>query len=203
MRLAQLESRLQEEPGRLVRWLFAWRAGYTLIEAGRLDPGHWVHRYVTDLANAPLDVELVCLRKTVPFESGGWLWNRTVRFCEAYRVTMAEETVEVTDAGLYYLLESELGEKGEFLIPQDETSGRVVYQAEDFLDEYDQYQERDAEEEATLMETFIIAHTSDTPEGMLAAVLRNAGLWHYPGLVGHRFLVHITEAGSLTVEAVP
>ena len=113
MRLARLEARVQEEHGSLVRWLFAWRAGYTLIEAEGLDPDHWVHRYVTDLANAPFDVG-VGLRKTVPFESGGWLWNRTVRFCEAYQVTVAEETVEVTDAGLYYLLDPDAGEEGEF-----------------------------------------------------------------------------------------
>lgn len=98
MRLAQLEGRVQEEPRSMVRWVFAWRAGYRLIEAEGLDPSHWVHRYVTDFA--PFDVELVGLSKTVPFESGGWLWNRTVRFCEAYQVRMAEETVEVTDAGL-------------------------------------------------------------------------------------------------------
>ena len=109
---------------------------------------------MTDLVTAPFDVELVGLWKTVPFASGGWLWNRTVRFCEAYRVRMAGETVEVTDAGLYYLLDPDAGEEGEFLIPRGERSGRVVYQAEDFLDEYDQYREGDAEEEATLMETF-------------------------------------------------
>lgn len=51
------------------------------------------------------------------------------------------------------------------------------------------------------METFIIAHTSDTPAGLLAAVLRNADLRHYPGLTGHCFLVRIREGGDLTVEA--
>ena len=51
------------------------------------------------------------------------------------------------------------------------------------------------------METFIIAHRSDTPAGMLAAVLRNADPRHYPGLTGHCFLVRIREGGDLTVEA--
>ncbi|MGH8591654.1 MAG: hypothetical protein ACREXX_20750 [Gammaproteobacteria bacterium] len=44
------------------------------------------------------------------------------------------------------------------------------------MDENDQYQEHDADEEEALMQTFILAHRSETPEAMLPAVLESARL---------------------------
>jgi hypothetical protein len=65
-------------------------------------------------------------------------------------------------------------ETGQILIPQGETSGRVVHQVQDFKDEWDQYQEREAAEEEALMQTFILAHRSETPAAMLAEVLKRS-----------------------------
>jgi hypothetical protein len=186
-----------------MRWMFAWQAGYTLIDADRLDPNHWVHGYVKDLEGALFDLELVGPGKTVPFAAGRWLWNCTVRFCEAYRIAIGEETVEVTDAGVYYLLEEDGEAASEILIPQEEGSGRVVHQVTSFIDEYDHYLERDAEEEEAAMQTFILASRSKTPEAMLAAVLANAGLWDYPALASRCYLMRIGDAGTVEIEVAP
>ena len=119
VRLAKLERMFEDEPGGTVRWVFAWKAGYTLIDADFLDAGHWVHRYVKDLEGAQFVLDLVAPGKTVPFEPGRWLWGRTVRFCKGYRITMAEETVEIMDAGLYHCSGEDAEENGEILIPRE------------------------------------------------------------------------------------
>jgi hypothetical protein len=201
--LASFESLIEDEPGAAVHWVFAWQAGYTLIDADQLDPHHWVHGYVKCLEGAPFDLELVGPGKAVPFTAGRWLWNHTVRFCEAYRITIGEETVEVTDAGVYYRLEEDGEAASEILIPQEESSGRVVHQVTNFIDEYDHYLEQDAEEEEAVMQTFILAQRSPTPEAMLAAVLANARLRDYPALASRCYLVRIGDAGAVEVEAVP
>ncbi|MGH7945499.1 MAG: hypothetical protein ACREF9_10870 [Opitutaceae bacterium] len=201
VRLAKLERMFEDEPGGTVRWVFAWKAGYTLIDADFLDAGHWVHRHVKDLDGAELNLEVVSLGKAVPFEPGRWLWGRTVRFCKAYRITIGEETLEVTDAGLYHCLDEDAEENGEILIPMEETSGRVVHQVQDFMDENDQYQEQEADEEEALMQTFILAHRSETPEAMLAAVLESARLRDYPALAGRSYHVQIGKEGRVTVQA--
>lgn len=201
VRLAKLERMFEDEPGGAVRWVFAWKAGYTLIDADFLDAGHWVHRYVKDLEGAQFVLELVAPGKAVPFEPGRWLWGRTVRFCKGYRITMAEETVEITDAGLYHCSGEDAEENGEILIPERETSGRVVHQVQDFMDENDQYQEHEAEEEEALMQTFVLAHRSETPEAMFAAVLQTARLRDYPALAGRSYRVQIGRGGRVTVRA--
>ena len=123
VRLAKLERMYEDEPGGAVRWVFAWKADYTLIDADFLDAEHWVHRHVKDLDGAELNLEVVSPGKAVPFEPGRWLWGRTVRVCKGYRITMAEETVEITDAGLYHCSGEDAEENGEILIPERE---RVV-----------------------------------------------------------------------------
>ena len=201
VRLAKLERMYEDEPGGTVRWVFAWKADYTLIDADFLDAEHWVHRHVKDLDGAELNLEVVSPGKAVPFEPGRWLWGRTVRFCKGYRITMAEETVEITDAGLYHCSGEDAEENGEILIPERETSGRVVHQVQDFMDENDQYQEHEADEEEALMQTFILAHRSETPEAMLAAVLESARLRDYPALAGRSYRVQIGKEGRVTVRA--
>lgn len=201
VRLAKLERMYEDEPGGAVRWVFAWKADYTLIDADFLDAEHWVHRQVKDLDGAELNLEVVSPGKAVPFEPGRWLWGRTVRFCKGYRITIAEETVEITDAGLYHCSGEDAEENGEILIPEKETSGRVVHQVQDFMDENDQYQEHEADEEEALMQTFILAHRSETPEAMLAAVLESARLRDYPALAGRSYRVKIGKEGRVTVRA--
>jgi hypothetical protein len=201
VRLAKLDRMFEDEPDGAVRWVFAWKAGYTLIDADFLDAGHWVHRYVKDLEGAQFVLDLVAPGKAVPFEPGRWLWGRTVRFCKGYRITIGEETLEVTDAGLYHCFGEDAEDNGEIVIPQGETSGRVVHQVQDFMDENDQYQEHEADEEEALMQTFILAHRSETPEAMLAAVLESARLRDYPVLAGRSYRVQIGKEGRVTVRA--
>jgi hypothetical protein len=52
---------------------------------------------------------------------------------------------------------------------------------------------READEEEALMQTFILAHRSETPEAMLATVLRAARLRDYPALGGRSYRVHIRD----------
>jgi hypothetical protein len=185
VRLAKLERMYEDESGGAVRWVFAWKAGYTLIDADFLDAGHWVNRHVKDFDGAEFDLDVVSPGKAVPFEPGRWLWGRTVRFCKAYRITIGEETLEVTDASLYHCFdEDDARENGEILIPLEETSGRVVHQVQDFMDENDQYQEHEADEEEALMQTFILAHRSE--RDARGDARGGAGERPAPGLPGAR-----------------
>lgn len=59
VRLARLDGLYEEAPGAAVRWIFAWRMGYTVIDPGALDADHWVHRYVQDLEVTSFDIEIV------------------------------------------------------------------------------------------------------------------------------------------------
>jgi hypothetical protein len=118
-----------------------------------------------------------------------------------FHTTGEKSGLEVADAGLYHCLGEDAEENGEILIPERETSGRVVHQVQDFMDENDQYQEHEANEEEALMQTFILAHRSETPEAMLAAVLQSARLRDYPALEGRSYRVQIGAGGTVRVEA--
>jgi hypothetical protein len=77
VRLARLDGLYEEAPGAAVRWLFAWRMGYAIIDPGALDSGHWVHHYVKDLEAASFDIGIVGPGKVLQFEPGRWLWGRS------------------------------------------------------------------------------------------------------------------------------
>jgi hypothetical protein len=64
--------------------------GYTVIDPGALDADHWV-RDVKDLEAASFDIGIGKRRSSSSPVAG----SGAVRLCEAYRITIGEETLEV------------------------------------------------------------------------------------------------------------
>ena len=67
--------------------------GYTVIDPGALDADHWV-RDVKDLEAASFDIGIVGPGKRCS-SSSPVAGSGAVRLCEAYRITIGEETLEV------------------------------------------------------------------------------------------------------------
>lgn len=109
VRLARLDGLYEEAPGAVVRWIFAWRMGYTVIATGALDAGHWVHRYVKDLETASFDIESIgsvkCSSSSPTAGSGARPFSSSRP--TGLRLGRRLRTPEVTDAGLYHCFDED------------------------------------------------------------------------------------------------
>ena len=115
------------------RWMLARARGYLVFDWNGLHADHWAQRHVRYLEEEAVEVEALCEQTRTVLE-GRWVWP-TVILCEAVRIKVGGETVEITDAGVYH---------GDTLyIPAGETSGEPVRQASSFTDENDQFLEND------------------------------------------------------------
>jgi len=80
------------------RFMFAWSRDYLLYQ-GTLDSGHWIHALVRHLNDEEMVIETVNERHQAQFQ-GDWCWV-FVRFCDAYRIQIGQDVVEISDEACY------------------------------------------------------------------------------------------------------
>lgn len=163
------------------RWMLARAKGYLVFGWNGLHADHWVHHHVRYFEFEALTVEALSEQHRTVLE-GRWVWP-TVILCEAVRIQVGGETVEITDAGVYH---------GDTLyIPADETSGEPVRQASSFTDEDDQFREGDLDADRDALADLICRLRSVDPIQTLDSLMQTLKLGKYPLLHGKTFQLNV------------
>jgi hypothetical protein len=163
------------------RWMLARAKGYLVFGWNGLHADHWVHHHVRYFEFEALTVEALSEQHRTVLE-GRWVWP-TVILCEAVRIQVGGETVEITDAGVYH---------GDTLyIPADETSGEPVRQASSFMDEDDQFREGDLDADRDALADLICRLRSVDPIQTLDSLMQTLKLGKYPLLHGKTFQLNV------------
>lgn len=163
------------------RWMLARARGYLVFGWNGLHPDHWAQHHVRYLEEEGVEVEALC-EQTRTVLDGRWVWP-TVILCEAVRIKVGDETVEITDAGIYH---------GDTLyIPAGETSGEPVRQASSFTDENDQFLEGDLDADRDALADLICRLRSVDPIQTLDSLMQTLKLGKYPLLHGKTFQLNV------------
>lgn len=163
------------------RWTFARAKGYLVFGWNDLHAEHWAQGHVRNLEWETVEVEALCEQARTVLD-GRWI-QPTVILCEAVRVKVGGETVEITDWGLYH---------GDTLyIPAGETSGEPVRQASSFTDENDQFLENDLDADRDALADLIRRLRSVDPVQTLDSLMQTLNLGKYPLLHGKTFQLNV------------
>lgn len=168
------------------RYLFVWKKNY-LIYHGNLDSGHWLHALVRQLGIATIEIVNESHRSVF---RGGWAWISAC-FCDAYKIHINDETVEISDMAMY------TGQREDDLaiIPKGDDSSDVLKQAYSFKTEYDDFQETSWESDSEAFLSFVVANTSKAPADAMKRLLPNFS--GCPALFGGQFILTLDEAGKI------
>ena len=156
------------------RWMAARAKGLVVFSPYLLGPTHWVQAHVRYLDDEPVTVAPLDVQASTILE-GRWVWPEVV-LCRSVRVTVGEDSVQVTDAGVY--------SDGKLYIPEGEASGRSVRQASNFIDSNEQFREDDLEADQDALADLIRLLRSVDPKDTLNSLLAELRLEKYPLLHG-------------------
>ena len=170
------------------RYMFAWMRN-SLIYQGNLDKGHWIHSMVRNLNDEEVTVELVNETHSAGFH-GSWVWVN-VDFCDAYRIKVGSDIVEITDHAYYQ--GSDYGET--VVMPSGDRSSAVIEQVATFKSEYDDYQQATHDDDCNAFFSFVIANTTSDPAEAMGQLLPE--FTGCPSLFGKAFVVSLDEMGKV------
>ncbi len=176
-----------EEEG-AARYLFAWQRN-ALVYSGGLDNGHWIQAMVRDLNAEAVTLDLINETHGAPFE-GEWIWV-TVRFCDAYRIQIGNDVVEMSSDAVYQ--GSEKG--GAVFVPKADASGYVLKQISAYRNEHDEFQESAHEADMDAFTAFVIANTASDPADAMRRLL--PGFSGCPSLFGKAFVINLDDTGKV------
>lgn len=163
------------------RWMLARAKGYLVVDWIGLHLGHWAQRHVRFLDHEAVRVEPVAVQLRVQLE-GRRVWP-TVILCEAVRIRVGHDVVEIADQGVCH--------DDVLYIPADETSGEPVRQVSSFMDENDQFQGSDLDADRDALADLIRRMRSVDPVQTLDSLLQELRLGKYPLLHGKAFQVTV------------
>jgi hypothetical protein len=170
------------------RYMFAWLRD-SLIYRGNLDEGHWIHSMVRCLSAEEVTVELVDETHSAGF-NGSWVWVN-VDFCEAYRIKVGGDVVEIFDHAYYQ--GSDHGET--VVMPRGDRSSSVIEQVATFKSEYDDYQQATHDSDCNAFFSFVVANTTTDPAEAMGQLLPE--FTGCPSLFGKAFVVSLDDIGKV------
>lgn len=170
------------------RYMFAWMRD-SLIYRGNLDKGHWLHSMVRHLSTEEVTVELVNEGHSAGFH-GSWVWVN-VDFCEAYRIKIGSDVVEIADHAYYQ--GSDHGDT--VVMPGGDRSSDVIEQVATFKSEYDDYQQATHDDDCNAFFSFVVANTTSDPAEAMGQLL--PAFTGCPSLFGKAFVVSLDEMGKV------
>lgn len=170
------------------RYMFAWMRD-SLIYQGNLDKGHWIHSMVRHLSSEEVTVELVNETHSAGFH-GSWVWVN-VSFCDAYRIKVGGDVVEITDYAYYQ--GSDYGET--VVMPSGNRSSEVMEQVATFKSEYDEYQKATHDDDCEAFYSFVVANTTNDPAEAMGQLLPE--FTGCPSLFSKAFVVSLDEMGKV------
>jgi len=169
------------------RYLFAWNRDYLLYH-GTLDNGHWLHSLVRHLNDEELVIETVNESHQAQFQ-GDWCWV-SVRFCDAYRIRLGQDVVEIRDEACYQGQEN----ADDIIVPRGDCSAQVLQQMASFKSEYDEFQESTFESDSDAFIAFVVANTASDPANAMQRLLPD--FCGCPALYGKAFVVELDQQGK-------
>lgn len=170
------------------RYLFAREKDY-LIYNGKLDSGHWLQPLVRDLNAEELSLECINETHEVQFQ-GAWCWI-PVRFCEAYRIKLGDDSVEITEDAVY-----QGQDHGEHVIvPKGDGSAQVLTQVSSYRNEWDEHQQPTYEADCDAFIAFVVANTTADPAQALKRLLPD--FCGCPSVYGKLFSIALDEKGAV------
>ena len=160
-----------------------------LLYQGGLDQGHWLQPMIRPLHNEDLGIELINETHGAHFE-GDWIWV-SVRFCQAYRLRVGTDVVEISEDAFYQ------GEEngGDVIVPKDDASGYVLKQISSYRSEYEDFQESTHESDMAAFAAFVVANTASDPAEAMQRLL--PGFSGCPALYGKSFVIALDESGRV------
>ena len=169
-------------------YMFA-RQRDALLYQGGLDQGHWLQPMIRPLHNEDLGIELINETHGAHFE-GDWVWA-SVRFCQAYRLRVGNDVVEISEDAFYQ------GEEngGDVIVPKDDASGYVLKQISSYRSEYEDFQESTHESDRAAFAAFVVANTASDPAEAMQRLL--PGFSGCPALYGKSFVITLDESGRV------
>ena len=168
------------------RYMFAREKDY-LIYHGQLDSEHWLHSLVRDLNAETLGIELINESHAAQFQ-GTWRWL-SVRFCEAYRIKLDDDWVEITEDAFYQ--GHDYGE--EAIVPKGDGSAQVISQVSSYRNEFDEFQEPVYDADGDAFIAFVVANTATDPAQAMQRLL--PGFSGCPALYGKSFVLTLNASG--------
>lgn len=172
------------------RYLFAMKKNALLID-GHLDSGHWLLPLVRDLNAEELTIELINESHAAQFQ-GALCWVQ-VRFCDAYRIRLGDDIVEITEEAFYQGRDN--GE--EVIVPKGDGSAQVLSQVSSYRNEYDEFQQSSYEADCDAFVAFVVANTSTDPAQALKRLLPN--FCGCPSLYGKAFSLVLDGQGKVAL----
>ena len=171
------------------RYLFAREKDY-LIYNGKLDSGHWLLPLVQDLNAEELVIECIHETHEVQFQGDGC--GIPVRFCEAYRIKLGGDEVEITADAVY-----QGQDHGELIIvPKGDSSAQVLAQISSYRNEWDEYQQSTFEQDCDAFVALVVANTTTDPAQALKCLL--PAFCGCPSLYGKSFALALDGQGAVT-----
>jgi hypothetical protein len=161
-----------------------------LIYQNDLDNGHWIHSMIRCLKDEETTIELVNESHRAYFE-GEWVFSVPVRFCDAYRIKIGNDVVEITDDALYQGEEN----NGDVILPKTDASGFVLKQISSYRSEYEDFQESTHETDMYAFESFVVANTSIDAADAMKRLL--PGFSGCPSLYGKSFVITLDDSGKV------
>jgi len=168
--------------------LFAKEKGHLVYEGG-LDNGHWIHSLVRNLSSEDLTIEMVNNSHHAVFE-GEWI-NVFVRFCDAYRIKIGNDVVEIASDALYRGQDHE----DDVIMPKGDGTGYVLKQISSYRSEYDEFQESTHETDMYAFSSFVVANTTKEPAVAMKRLL--PGFAGCPSLYNKSFTVTLDDKGAV------
>lgn len=170
------------------RYLFARDKDY-LIYNGQLESGHWLHNLVRDLNAEELSIELINETHTAEFQ-GTWRWV-PVRFCDAYRIKLGDDWVEITEDAFYQ--GQDHGD--EVIMPTGDGSSQVLTQISRYRNEFDEFQQPSYEVDCDAFVSFVVANTETDPAQALRRLMPD--FYGCPSLYGKSFVLALDDKGKV------
>lgn len=152
-----------------------------LIDWFGLHANHWVHPHVRHLEHMAVGIEALAEQHRTVLE-GRWVWP-TVILCEAVRIKVGNDMVEITDDAVFH--------DGCIYVPKGESSGEAVRQASSFMDEHDQLLSNDMDADREALADLISRLRCVDPLQTLDSLLQGLKLGKYPLLHGKRFALSV------------
>ena len=171
-----------EDEGSALSMYVYMKEYYIYSGLNKLDSGHWLHAHIRNLNNEKVSIELINESHHACF-SGQWACLDAV-FCEAYRIHVGTDFVEIDDDAMFD------GEKA--IVPKKDGSGSVLTQSNSFRDEFD-FQQSAYEADEFDFSQFVVANTSSDIAEALKRLLPNLG--GCPSLYGKSFSITLDNKG--------
>lgn len=187
-----------------------WQTALYLYETeakqlkGELAPTHWVQEHVLDIEPSDVRLHIDAYKETQ--WDGAWTYA-PVWFTD--RVSLEGPLGRVTTQWAFVACDVEVicGDEPQRLqeqvivVPAAENGGEVVRQLSYFNNEYENFDEQEAEKEAQRFINFLLSERAGNATGLIQRLLSQVGTSQYDVLRNKTFRVRFDEHGKATVKA--